>query len=48
MKAKISKKRFFPNTLTILNMFLGFSSIILIMNGSFVEAGLFVDAVVGV
>ena len=42
MKAKISKKRFFPNTLTILNMFLGFSSIILIMNGSFVEAGLFI------
>jgi len=39
MKVKISKKRFFPNTLTILNMFLGFSSIILIMNGSFIEAG---------
>ena len=42
MKAKISKKRFFPNTLTILNMFLGFSSIILIMNGSFIEAGFFI------
>ena len=42
MKAKISKKRFFPNTLTILNMFLGFSSIILIMNDSFIEAGLLI------
>ena len=39
MKVKISKKRFFPNTLTILNMFLGFSSILLIMNGKYIEAG---------
>ena len=42
MKAKNSKKRFFPNTLTILNMFLGFSSIILIMNDSFIEAGVLI------
>ena len=39
MKVKISKKRFFPNALTILNMFLGFSSILLIMNGKYIEAG---------
>jgi|TARA_B110000914_G_scaffold96039_1_gene84369 CDP-diacylglycerol--serine O-phosphatidyltransferase len=39
MKVKISKKRFFPNTLTILNMFLGFSSILLIMKGRYIESG---------
>ena len=42
MKSKISKKRFFPNALTILNMFLGFLSIIFIMKGQYSEAGLFI------
>ena len=42
MKSKISTKRFFPNALTILNMFLGFLSIIFIMKGQYFEAGLFI------
>tara|TARA_B100001989_G_C24514743_1_gene452454 strand:+ start:455 stop:1192 length:738 start_codon:yes stop_codon:yes gene_type:complete len=42
MKFKISKKRFFPNALTILNMFLGFLSIIFIMKGQYYDAGLFI------
>ncbi len=42
MKSKISKKRFFPNALTILNMFLGFLSIIFIMKGKYFDAGLFI------
>ena len=41
-KMKRSKKRFFPNTLTIANMFFGFLSIILIMQGEFFNAGLFI------
>ena len=39
---KISKKRIFPNALTILNMFLGFVSIILIMKSDYVNAGLLI------
>ena len=42
MKSKISKKRFFPNMLTIINMFLGFLSIIFIMNGRYTDAGYFI------
>ena len=42
MKSKISTKRFFPNALTILNMFLGFLSIIFIMKGQYFDAGLFI------
>jgi len=42
MKSKISTKRFFPNALTILNMFLGFLSIIFIMKGKYFDAGLFI------
>ncbi len=41
-KVKRSKKRFFPNTLTIANMFFGFISIILIMQGEYYNAGLFI------
>ena len=41
-KNKKSKKRFFPNSLTILNMFLGFTSIILIMRGEYINAGLLI------
>jgi len=41
-KNKKSKKRFFPNSLTILNMFLGFTSIILIMRGDYINAGLLI------
>ena len=41
-KIKGSKKRFFPNTLTIANMFFGFLSIILIMEGEYYNAGLFI------
>lgn len=41
-KIKKSKKRFFPNTLTIANMFLGFLSIIFIMQGKYFNAGLFI------
>ena len=41
-KIKGSKKRFFPNTLTIANMFSGFLSIILIMQGEYYNAGLFI------
>ncbi len=41
-KIKKSKKRFFPNTLTIANMFFGFLSIILIMQGEYFNAGLFI------
>ena len=41
-KNKRSKKRFFPNSLTILNMFLGFMSIILIMSGEYINAGLLI------
>ena len=41
-KIKKSKKRFFPNTLTISNMFFGFLSIILIMQGEYFNAGLFI------
>ena len=37
---KISKKRIFPNALTILNMFLGFVSIILIIRNNYIDAGL--------
>ena len=37
---KISKKRIFPNVLTILNMFLGFVSIILIIRNNYIDAGL--------
>ena len=37
-----SKKRFFPNTLTILNMFLGFIAIILIMKNEYFNAGLLI------
>ena len=39
---KRSKKRFFPNTLTIANMFFGFLSIILIMQSEYYNAGLFI------
>ena len=39
---KKSKKRFFPNTLTIANMFFGFLSIIKIMQGEYYNAGLFI------
>ena len=39
MKSKISTKGF-PNALTILNMFLGFLSIIFIMRGQYFDAGL--------
>ena len=39
---KRSKKRFFPNTLTIANMFFGFLSIIKIMQGEYYNAGLFI------
>tara|TARA_B100000579_G_scaffold185024_1_gene150812 strand:- start:28 stop:759 length:732 start_codon:yes stop_codon:yes gene_type:complete len=39
---KISKKRIFPNVLTILNMFLGFVSIILIMRYDYINAGLLI------
>ena len=39
---KISKKRIFPNALTILNMFLGFVSIILIMKYDYINAGLLI------
>ena len=42
MRSNISKKRFFPNALTILNMFLGFLSIIFIMKGQYFDAGLFI------
>ena len=42
MSNKKSKKRFFPNSLTILNMFLGFSSIILIMKGEYFNAGILI------
>ena len=42
MKSNFSKKRFFPNALTILNMFLGFLSIIFIMKGQYFDAGLFI------
>ncbi len=41
-KIKRSKKRFFPNTLTIANMFFGFLSIIMIMKGDYYNAGLFI------
>ena len=41
-KIKKLKKRFFPNTLTILNMFLGFISIILIMQSEYFNAGLLI------
>ena len=41
-KIKKSKKRFFPNSLTILNMFLGFTSIILIMRGEYFNAGILI------
>ena len=41
-KIKKSKKRFFPNTLTIANMFLGFISIILIMQSEYLNAGLLI------
>ena len=41
-KNKKSKKRFFPNTLTILNMFLGFISIILIMRAEYFNAGILI------
>ena len=41
-KNKKSKKRFFPNSLTILNMFLGFTSIILIMRGEYINAGILI------
>ena len=41
-KIKGSKKRFFPNILTIANMFFGFLSIILIMQGEYYNAGLFI------
>ena len=41
-KIKKSKKRFFPNTLTITNMFLGFISIILIMQSEYINAGLLI------
>ena len=37
---KTSKKRIFPNALTILNMFLGFVSIILIIRNNYIDAGL--------
>ena len=39
---KKSQKRFFPNTLTIANMFFGFLSIIFIMQGEYYNAGLFI------
>lgn len=42
MKSNILKKRFFPNALTILNMFLGFLSIIFIMKSQYFDAGLFI------
>ena len=42
MKSRISTKRFFPNALTILNMFLGFLAIIFIMKGKYFDAGLFI------
>ena len=41
-RIKESKKRFFPNTLTIANMFFGFLSIIKIMQGDYYNAGLFI------
>ena len=41
-RIKGSKKRFFPNTLTIANMFFGFLSIIKIMQGDYYNAGLFI------
>ena len=41
-KLKKSKKRFFPNILTILNMFLGFIAIILIMKNDYINAGLLI------
>ena len=37
MKSNILKKRFFPNALTILNMFLGFLSIIFIIKGKYFD-----------
>ena len=41
-KKKKSKKRFFPNSLTIINMFLGFTSIILIMRSEYINAGILI------
>ncbi|OUW80148.1 MAG: CDP-diacylglycerol--serine O-phosphatidyltransferase [bacterium TMED217] len=41
-KNKKSKKRFFPNALTILNMFLGFTSILFIMRGEYINAGILI------
>ena len=41
-KNKKSKKRFFPNALTILNMFLGFTSIIFIMRGEYINSGILI------
>ena len=41
-KNKRSKKRFFPNSLTIFNMFFGFTSIIFIMKGEYIIAGLLI------
>ena len=41
-KNKKSKKKFFPNSLTIINMFFGFTSIILIMRGEYFNAGILI------
>jgi len=41
-KRKLARKRFIPNFLTVLNMFLGFVSIGLIMEGQVVLAGIFI------
>ncbi|MBT3299241.1 MAG: hypothetical protein HN657_01225 [Candidatus Marinimicrobia bacterium] len=41
-KRKLARKRFIPNFLTVLNMFLGFISIGLIMEGEVVQAGIFI------
>ena len=41
-KNKRSKKRFFPNSLTIFNMFFGFTSIVFIMKGEYIIAGVLI------
>ena len=41
-KNKRSKKRFFPNSLTIFNMFFGFTSIVFIMKGEYIIAGILI------
>ena len=41
-KNKRSKKRFFPNSLTIFNMFFGFTSIVFIMKGDYIIAGVLI------